>query len=42
MNPLKQIKINYNFQSKKKKEKHNKLEWALGRAHTFAFHKIGH
>jgi len=20
----------------------NKLEWALGRAHTFAYHKIGH
>jgi len=22
--------------------KHRKLEWALGRVHTFAYHKIGH
>jgi len=23
-------------------ELQNELEWALGRAHTFAYHKIGH
>jgi len=23
-------------------QRNNRLEWALGRAHTFAYHKIGH